>query len=48
MNLKEMDKHMIFLNQYSIENKILFRVNRSGITVEDISERAIEIRKGSK
>jgi len=39
MKSKEMDKHMIFLHKYAVENQIIFRVSRSGITVESLEER---------
>lgn len=37
MKNEDMNKHIIFLNQYAKEHNIIFRVSRTGITVEDIS-----------
>ena len=48
MDGKEMDKHMRFLHKYALDNNILFRVSRRGITVEDVSPKAEAIKKGSK
>jgi len=39
---------MRFLHQYACENKILFRVSRSGLSIEDISNDALELKKNSK
>ena len=38
LSSQEMDKHMIFLHQYAVENQIIFRVSRSGITVESLDK----------
>lgn len=38
MKSKEIDKHMRFLHKYAIENQIIFRVSRSGITVESLEK----------
>ncbi len=36
MKREEMDKHMIFLHEYGIKHNIIFRVSRSGISVEEL------------
>lgn len=36
----EMEKHMRFLSMYSNAHQIIFRVSRSGITIEDVSDEA--------
>lgn len=47
MQSQDMDKHMRFLRIYAIENKILFRVSRSEISIEDISPESIALKKQS-
>lgn len=37
MDREELDKHIRFLDDYSKKHGILFKVNRCGITVEDIN-----------
>lgn len=48
MQSQDMDKHMIFLREYSCKNNILFRVSRKGISIEDVSREALESKKNSK
>lgn len=38
MEREEMQKHMQFLNEYAHKHKIIFRVSRSGVSVEDIAK----------
>ena len=38
MHVTEMDKHMKFLHDYAVKHGILFRVSKSGITVEEMNK----------
>lgn len=38
MKREEMTKHVQFLHEYASKHNIIFRVSRSGVTVEELEE----------